>query len=410
MTRWRTLHLAWVAFAITFYAWFSLAPVLPQVQREMGLTNGQTAWLTAAGVALTIPGRLLVGAMVDRFGPRRTFATLLVVLALPVALVGFARNFGELLALRLVVGLVGCGFVVGIRLVADWFPQRELGLAEGIYGGWGNAGAGIAALIVPLLAARMGWRWAVASAVVPMLVWAVVFARFVRDVPDGRVFRRPAIDSTYSPMRDPRARVLALSYLACFGSELAVVGFLTKMLVDRFALSPLHAGLLASMFGLANGYSRPMGGWLADRFGHSRALSTSLAVGAGGYVLLGTATSLAHAVVAIVIASTAVQSACGAVYAAVPLVHRTSTGRIAGVVGAAGNVGAVTFPLAFGAGLSMVGSYFPGFAVCGLVCGGAAIAARSLRFDRDGAAEETSLARPTRVQMVTARAVERRAS
>lgn len=407
MTRWRTLHLAWISFAITFYAWFSLAPVAPLVQRDLGLSNGQIAWLTAAGVALTIPGRLVVGAMVDRLGPRRTFAALLLLLAIPVGLVGLASGFRELLVLRLLVGLVGCGFVIGIRLVADWFPHRELGLAEGIYGGWGNAGAGVAALVVPLLASRFGWRWAVASAVVPMVVWALVVARYVKDVPDGRVFRRPPVDSTYSPLRDPRGRVLALAYLASFGSELAVVGFLTKMLVDRFALTPLHAGLLASMFGLANGYSRPAGGWLADRFGASRTLFVSLSIGAGGYVLLGTAGTLAQAIVAIVVASTTVQAACGAVYAAVPLVRHDATGRIAGVVGAAGNVGAVLFPISFGLGLSVFHSYLPGFLACGAVCAVAAVAARSLRLvpESDGRSgdRDAAPAWPKRVAMVPAR-------
>lgn len=406
MTRLRTLHLAWIAFAITFYSWFSLAPLMPLVQRDLELSNSQVAWLTAAGVALTIPGRLLVGARVDRLGPRRTFTLLLLVLAVPVGLVGLARGFADLFVLRLLVGLVGCGFVVGIRLVADWFPRNELGFAEGIYGGWGNAGAGVAAIVVPLLASRFGWRWAVASGVIPMVVWALVVARHVKDVPDGRVFRRPPVDSTYSPLRDPRGRVLAFAYLAAFGSELAVVGFLTKMLVDKFALTPLAAGLLASLFALANAYSRPAGGWLADRFGAARTLSLALASGAGGYLLLGVASSLAQAVLAIVVASTAVQAACGAVYAAVPLVRHDATGRTAGVVGAAGNVGAVLFPVAFGLGLSGFQSYLPGFVACAAVCAVGALAARSLRLDDAEAREGDGAAlldRPSRVALVPAR-------
>ena len=41
---------------------------------------------------------------------------------------------------RLMIGIVGAGFVVGIRMVSEWFPPAEVGTAEGIYGGWGNFG------------------------------------------------------------------------------------------------------------------------------------------------------------------------------------------------------------------------------------------------------------------------------
>jgi nitrate/nitrite transporter NarK len=59
------------------------------------------------------------------------------------------------------------------------------------------------------------------------------------------------------------------------------------------------------------------------------------------------------------------------VFAIVPAVSPTHTGRIAGIVGAAGNVGGMLFPLAFGYGLQWTGgSYLPGFLV--LAAAGAA--------------------------------------
>ncbi len=413
MTRWRTLLLAWIALAISFYSWFSLAPLMPLVQRDLRMSNREVAWLTVAGVALAIPGRLMVGFLVDRLGPRRTFVGLLLLLAAPVGLVGLARGFADLLALRLLVGLVGCGFVVGVRLVADWFPQREVGLAQGIYGGLGNAGAGVAALLVPLLGARFGWRWAVASGAVPMLVGALIVARYMKDVPAGRVFRRPQVATATSQFRDPRARVLALAYLASFGSELAVLGFLAKLLVDRFALSPTSAGLLASVFGLGNLVARPAGGWLADRFGVSRTLFTSLSLGAAGHLLLGAAGSLAGAVPAMVVASVGLQAACGAVNAGVSGVRAEATGQAAGLVGAAGSVGAVLFPLAFGLGLSRLDSYTPGLFACGAACVAAALAVRSHGLGDPGPARPpaaSSPAWPERVVLVPARVVTSAAS
>ena len=59
-----------------------------------------------------------------------------------------------LLAKNIVVGfgLIGAGFVVGIRMVSEWFAPADLGTAEGVYGGWGNFGASAAAFGLPALA------------------------------------------------------------------------------------------------------------------------------------------------------------------------------------------------------------------------------------------------------------------
>jgi len=362
--KWRILHFSWIAFCTTFFAWFAFPPLAVLAQKEIGFTDAQFGWLATLGVALTIPGRVLIGGLVDRFGPRIVYTALLLLLAIPVALLGFAQNFWQLAALRLCIGLVGCGFVVGIRMIADWFPPRQLGLAEGIYGGWGNAGSALAALTLPAVAIFLGWRVALSLAAVPMLVWAVVYWKGVSDVPAGRVFRRRPVESNFSPWKDRSAMALAVAYLAVFGSELCVVSFLPKLFFDKFEVSILFAGMYAALFGIMNLVARPGGGWLADRLGRKRILLALLACVAIAYPLLGAAPTLPLAIVAVLFASAFVQAAEGAVFATVPLVSPRDTGRIAGIVGAAGNVGGVLFPLAFGYGLQFSGgSYMPGFLI-----------------------------------------------
>src|SRR5690606_22740248 len=106
------------------------------------------------------------------------------------------------------IGLVGCGFVIGIRLVGDWFPKEQLGLAEGIYAGFGNAGSAVAALTLPAVALALGWRGAAALAAVPMLVWSWVFWKGVSDVPAGSVFRRTPNELAYNVWGDRRVLIL----------------------------------------------------------------------------------------------------------------------------------------------------------------------------------------------------------
>jgi NNP family nitrate/nitrite transporter-like MFS transporter len=366
--RWRILHFSWIAFCCTFIAWFALAPVAALVQRDLALSNVQLGWLATAGVALTIPGRLIVGNLVDRVGPRKAFAILLASLAVPVALLGLCQTYTQLLVLRLFIGLVGCGFVIGVRLIADWFPGHQTGLAGGIYAGWGNAGSAVAALALPPIAVAFGWRVALACAAVPMLIWSVVFWFGVSDVPAGKVFRRTPRESSYSPWRDRRAMILAAAYFATFGSEVCLVHFLPKFFLEKFHVSLVHAGWLAAIFGLLNVVARPGGGYLADRLGRRRVLLCVLVCMAVGYLGLGLAPSLGLAVVALVVSASFANAGNGAVYSIVPLVVPTSTGKVAGIVGAAGNLGGLLFPLVFGYGLKWTGgSYFPGFVVLFLV-------------------------------------------
>lgn len=190
----RVLHLTWFAFFLTFVAWFNFAPFATTIGDRFGLSKGQLVTLGLCNLALTVPARLIVGGLLDRFGPRRTFAAILLYAMVPCALFATAQSFEMLVVSRLLMGIVGSGFVVGIRMVSEWFPPAELGTAEGLYGGWGNFGAAAATLALPVVAAAVGgpdgWRWAVAATGVLAGLYGLVYLRTVADTPGGATFVR----------------------------------------------------------------------------------------------------------------------------------------------------------------------------------------------------------------------------
>ncbi len=422
----RTLHLTWLAFFISFFVWFNHAPLRDSIMQTFDLSMDEWKALLILNVALTIPSRIIIGMLVDKFGPRNTFSSLLVTSSLLCFFFAFAPNSDALLIARFLMGFVGAGFVIGIRMIAEWFPHREVGLAEGVYGGWGNFGSAAAAFTLPTIALLLGnWRYAVAMTGIMALVYSVIFFLRARNTPKGSTYFKPnktgAMEITskgdfflYMLMNIPmyaalavlawklgpsnlgmlggtmtmviyamlaalyiyqlfhmyqinkhifttevpeleryrfsQVAVLDLAYFVTFGSELAVVSMLPGFFIDTFAIEPVTAGLLAGGFAFMNLVARPTGGFFSDKFKRKHTLMFLLVGVSVGYFLMsqiGSGWWIPVAVATTMFCSFFVQAGEGAVFAMVPLIKRRMTGQIAGMVGAYGNVGAVTFLTVF---------------------------------------------------------------
>ena len=191
----KILHFSWIAFFITFFVWFNHAPLLGSIAESLGLTKSEIKTLLILNVALTIPARIIVGMLTDKFGPRITYAALLFFASIPCFMFALSSNFMEAAISRFLLGFIGAGFVIGIRMVSEWFPANELGTAEGIYGGWGNFGSAAAAMLLPTLAivfgGEDGWRYAVGLTGAICLVFSFIWYRNVTDTPKGSTYFKP---------------------------------------------------------------------------------------------------------------------------------------------------------------------------------------------------------------------------
>lgn len=423
----RTLHLSWFAFFLSFVVWFSHAPLKPLIMETFNMTGEQWKTLLTLNVALTIPARIIIGILVDRFGPRVVYSSLLMISGVFCVAFSMAQTYEQLALLRFLLGFVGAGFVIGIRMVGEWFPAKSVGLAQGIYGGWGNFGSAAAAFTLPTVALTIyggddGWRYAIASVGVLASIYGIIYALRARNTPKGATYFKPkktgGLEVTsvkdfwlYVAMNIPMYLILSVlvwkvspagtglitqsvayimyvlfvvlfafqfsqiykvnkdmlkngapesdkyefkqvavldwAYFVTFGSELAVVSMLPGFFLDTFdGLSLAAAGALGSAFAFMNLVARPSGGWFSDRFGRRKSLSMLIMGLAIGYLILSQIDGgwpIYLAVLAVMCCSFFVQAGEGAVFAIVPLIKRRMTGQIAGMAGAFGNVGAVTY-------------------------------------------------------------------
>lgn len=193
----RALHLTWIAFFICFYVWFNMAPLATSMLRSVGwLTRDDIRLFAIANVALTIPARIIVGMALDRFGPRRVFSVLMVIMAVPALVFAFGESREQLFVARLVLSSIGASFVVGIHMTALWFKPRHIGFAEGFYAGWGNFGSAAAAMTLPTIALTLyggddGWRYAIATSAFVMAAYGVFYWFAITDGPHPDSHRKP---------------------------------------------------------------------------------------------------------------------------------------------------------------------------------------------------------------------------
>jgi MFS transporter, NNP family, nitrate/nitrite transporter len=191
----RTLHFTWFAFFIAFVLWFAHAPLMASIQNALGLSDQQVKALLILNIALTIPARILVGMLVDKFGPRLMYSLLLFISGFLCFLFASADSYEMLALTRFLLGFTGASFVIGIRMIGEWFPARQVGVAQGIYGGWGNFGASAAAMTLPALALMFGgpegWRYALHSVGFVAVAYSFWYYASTRNTPKGSTYFKP---------------------------------------------------------------------------------------------------------------------------------------------------------------------------------------------------------------------------
>ena len=133
-----------------FLMWFSTAAFSPSIAAHYRLGVAALGVLASSAMWMAPVGRVIAGWAADRFGAPRAFALVLAICGIVSIASACTSSYPLLFAERVVVAAAGVAFVIGIQHVAQWFEPHEIGTAEGLYAGTGNAGAGVGALWTPL--------------------------------------------------------------------------------------------------------------------------------------------------------------------------------------------------------------------------------------------------------------------
>jgi MFS family permease len=201
------------------------AVVAPDLVKELGLNAGQLGFLTAAYLLAFSLFQLPLGVLLDRYGPRRVQAALLVVAATGALLFAIGR---DVLSLTLARALIGLGFAGGLmsgfKAVVIWVPEARRGLASACVMSLGALGLVVSTSPMEAAVAAYGWRNVfIALAAITFAVAACVF--FV--VPKVHATSAPAplkeqAASVWRIMCDPAFRRLAPMLGISAGTHIAI--------------------------------------------------------------------------------------------------------------------------------------------------------------------------------------------
>jgi NNP family nitrate/nitrite transporter-like MFS transporter len=379
MTKYRTLVLATIGFNFSFLIWFSFAPFTGGMAEEFGLSTAAIGILASSAIWMAPFGRILTGWLSDKFGAPVIFAIVLAYVGVFSIGSAFAQDYGVFFVTRLIVATAGITFVIGIQHVAEWFQEENLGLAEGVYAGVGNAGAAGGALILPRVFGtgwsgplfQTNWRAAFFYTGIVSILLAGVYYVFGEAARTDEKREATKENATFKGWFYTATRygtvVLAAAYIMSFGLELSMNGWLATYYRKGFNTESLVlASTFAATFSVAAGLLRPLGGYGSDLL--ARKETNILPFFEGQYreqwtfcglcfialmmfvmSLAGLSGVVTNAVIAGFLVGTGCAWAEGAIFAQVPAMFLNSSGSVAGIVGGVGTVGGIVYPLIYAA-------------------------------------------------------------
>ncbi|MGH7198623.1 MAG: MFS transporter [Candidatus Omnitrophota bacterium] len=356
-----TLFSAFLYFDISFMVWVLMGVLGVYISKDFGLTATQKGFMAAIPLLGGSLVRIPLGLMVDHIGPRKTGILAQIIVLIPLAGVWlFASTFNNVLALGLLLGIAGGSFAVALPLASRWYPPQHQGMAMGIAGA-GNSGTVLASLFAPRLAETFGWHNVFGLALIPVVLTLVTYVFLARESPNQP--KPKTLREYFLVFKEADTFWFCFFYSITFGGFVGLASFLGIFFHDQYGLSKVNAGYFTALCVAAGSFVRPVGGYLADRFGGIRMLSMLFGAVAVFMLGVGFLPSVYLATFLIFLGMACLGMGNGSVFQLVPLRFRKEIGVMTGVVGAAGGLGGFFLPTLLGYFKDKVGSYGVGFMV-----------------------------------------------
>jgi ACS family hexuronate transporter-like MFS transporter len=386
--RWLICGLLFAATAINYVDRQMIGVLKPVLQAELGWRESDYANIVFWFQCAYALGFLAMGRFMDRVGARIGYAAAFTFWTLAHAAHGLVSGIAQFIAVRFALGVGEAGnFPAGLKVVAEWFPQKERALAIGLFNAGANVGAIATPLIVPAITIAYGWRAAFIVTGVASLVWVAAWLLLYRRPEDHR--RVTPCELAYirsDPVRAsapiPWSRLFTIRQTWAYALPKFCIDpiwwmflfWLPDFLGKRYGLDLKSFGPPLVVIYLMSDAGSVLGGWASSRliargWSVNAARKATLLACALAVLPVVTVQSIDNlwAAVLLIGLATAGHQAFSANILTLPsdLFPRAAVGSVVGIGGTAGAIGGMLIAQFVGYVLDMTGSYALIFAVAG---------------------------------------------
>jgi NNP family nitrate/nitrite transporter-like MFS transporter len=384
---WPSLLGAWLHFEVSFVVWLLIGALSIPISEEFSLSASQKGLLVGIPLLGGSFLRIVIGPLGDWAGAKNIGLAILALEAVALILGWqWGNSFEEILIVGLILGIAGASFAIALPLASQAYPPAHQGLAMGV-AAVGNSGVLLASFFAPRLAAMVGWHQVFALMLIPVLGTAGVFFWLVQPTPTQKHLKKES--QTYLAFLSQGLQHKSMFWLCglygvTFGGFVGLSSYLPIFFHDQFHMDMVTAGSLTALAAMAGSVARPLGGFLADRFGGLKLLQGLFLVVMILCVAFGQFSAIAWALTIIFGIMLCLGFGNGVVFQVVSCRFQGMMGTAAGLIGAAGGLGGFLLPTGFGWLKDVTGTFSSGFLALGCVSALAAVSVmivqRSTRF------------------------------
>ena len=391
--RWCVILVCFLTTTVNYIDRQCLSVAAPAISREFHFTNADySSIVTSFLIAYTIM-QAVSGRVIDRIGSRLGMSLSIALWSVAAALHALGSGLWSFRAFRFLLGLGEAGnWPAATKVVAEWFPARERGLAVAIFDSGSSLGGVLAPPVVAYIMLRYGWRPAfVITALLGLAglwLWLKVYRppeKHPRITPGELQLILESRAEEGLGGHPPVRWISLLGYRAVWGVILGrmltdcvwwfYVYWLPKYLSDERGFSLSQIGMFAWIPFVAVDFGNVGGGWLSGHLMRrgwtlNGARKAVLVIGAAGMVAgipAGLTTNAMFCLVLIAVA-TLCYSAWGTLMLTLPsdLFDSSVVASVSGLSGMGAGLGGIAFTWAIGHVVD-TSSYKPIFFAAGLL-------------------------------------------
>ena len=278
---------AWVILAVVFIAsvaaplnQFKVAPVMPVLMEEFGLTISGAGYLMSVfaitGFILALPA----GLIIQRLGLKTAGLIAMSSLIVGSVIGAVSTTSGLILFSRVIEGMgMALIAVVGPAAIAVWFPPEKQGTPMGLWATWVPVGSVVMFLLAPALTTAVSWQavwWFGAGFALLAFVLFAVFMRMpeMPDAPPAGAEGAGAPPSMKEALSKRDIWLLSLAF-ACFNlATMSISTFYPTFLSTVKDYTMANASFTSSITMIVVIFAAPLAGMLLDKIGSRKLFLT----------------------------------------------------------------------------------------------------------------------------------------